>query len=580
MQLTFDAADRLVELLQAERGPVPAAAAARALFALKSAPSALARSLLDDVVTEDARLAWSGDLVTLAAPPGSDLDLSLASFVVVDLETTGLRPGSARICEIGAQRVERLELTETFATLVDPGVPLPPVVTALTGIQRSQLRGAPRAELAVRRLLEFSGDAVFVAHNARFDLGFLDIEVERFTGRRIAGPVVDTVWLARRLLQGRLRRVGLASLAHFFGASTEPCHRALPDAVATAEIFLHLIGLAQERGVRTVAELVDLAAPRARRLHDKRALIAGAPATPGTYVFRDASGQPLYVGRARSLRSRLRSYFSGERQRPAVEAALMALAAVEWRVAGSELEAALWEVRMLRDLRPVANVRAVRPDHGVYLSRTGSVWKVVQEPTACGPLRSRSLARRAARALDGHDSDDLSAALPTLEARMRRHAREQRFEEAGRLRDRMQALEKVAATVGRLERLRAAERCLLAPAREPGFVFAAVVRGGRVAAEGTLPTGGGLLAEATRLVTTARWAGLSFAPEDTLELTVVEEFLRRPPPELRIAGVDPESIVRAARGLVHAFVRSSWLAVPRPSSPRTQGAPILQYRGD
>ena len=82
----------------------------------------------------------------------------------------------------------------------------------------------------MRRFLEFAGDAVLVAHNARFDLGFLDREVERLTGRRIAAPVVDTVWLARRLLAGR-KRVGLASLAHFFGtggAAVPPSARRTP----------------------------------------------------------------------------------------------------------------------------------------------------------------------------------------------------------------------------------------------------------------------------------------------------------------------------------------------------------------
>ena len=80
-------------------------------------------------------------------------------------------------------------------------MPLPAAITALTGIAQGDVRGAPRADLAVRRFLAFAGDAVLVAHNARFDMGFLDRAVERLTGRRVAAPVVDTVWLARRLLE-------------------------------------------------------------------------------------------------------------------------------------------------------------------------------------------------------------------------------------------------------------------------------------------------------------------------------------------------------------------------------------------
>ena len=108
MQLRLDAADRLVELVEERRGPVFVEEAARKLFALHSAPVGMARSLLEEVVGEDARLAWRGDAVGLAEPPGTDLPLERASFVVVDLETTGLRPGSSRICESGAVRGHEL----------------------------------------------------------------------------------------------------------------------------------------------------------------------------------------------------------------------------------------------------------------------------------------------------------------------------------------------------------------------------------------------------------------------------------------------------------------------------------------
>src|ERR687897_2195073 len=265
MQLSFDAADRLVELVQARHGPVPAEDAAQALYALRHVPVGLARSLLADVVEGDARLAWRGASVGLADALGAATAVESATYVVFDLETTGLSPGSSAICEIGAVRVRGLELEDRFETLVNPRRPLPAPIAALTGIDPRALCGAPPAELAVRRFLDFAGDAVLVAHNARFDLAFLDREVERLTGRRVAAPVVDTVWLARRLLEGRVRRVGIASLAHFFGTAAQPCHRALADSEATAEILLALIGLAQERGAETVAHLVDLSAPQARR---------------------------------------------------------------------------------------------------------------------------------------------------------------------------------------------------------------------------------------------------------------------------------------------------------------------------
>src|SRR5436309_2533734 len=407
MQLRLDAADRLVELVEERRGPVYAEEAARRLFALRHVPAGMARSLLEDTVAADARLAWSGDSVRLATPPGHDIPLERATYVVVDLETTGLRPGTSRICEIGAVRVRELELEEEFQTLVNPGVPLGPVVTALTGLRDMQLRRAPSAPAAVRRFLAFADDAVLVAHNARFDLAFLDRETERLTGARLAAPVVDTVGLARRLLAGRTTRAGLASLAQFFGTAARPCHRALPDAQATAEILVQLIGLAQERGARTVADLVELAAPRVRKVYAKRALAFGAPPSPGVYLFRDRHDQVLYVGRARDIRARLRSYFRSDRQRPAVEAALSALDRIEWLVMGSELEAALEELRLLRELRPPANARNARPDRYVYLRRRGDKLVCSQTPSELGPLRSRTRTRLACRALDGASPEEL-----------------------------------------------------------------------------------------------------------------------------------------------------------------------------
>ncbi|TML18835.1 MAG: hypothetical protein E6G28_13080, partial [Actinobacteria bacterium] len=477
MQLSFDAADRLVELVQARHGAVSAEEAARALFALERAPAELARSLLADVVADDARLEWLGGRVGLAGSPHLDTPLEDAELVVFDLETTGLSATSCRICEIGAVRIRALELVETFETLVNPGTLLPSFVSALTGIREQDLRRAPRPETAVRRFLAFAGDAPLVAHNARFDVAFLDRAVERLTGRRCAAPVIDTVWLARRLLDRRSERFSLAQLAHFFGVSARPCHRALPDAVATAEVLVFLLGLAQERGARTVRDVVELAAPRARRLDGKRHLVAGAPTTPGVYLFRDVNDTVLYVGKARDLRARLRSYFSGARQRPAVEAALGALARIEWRLLGC----------LIRELRPPANSRSTRPERYVYLARRRDRWRIVTEPGRYGPVRSRRRAELAARALDGFEGEDLAAAIPPVRTKLGRLARDLRFEDAARLRNRLTALEELAARVDELDRLRRLEVCLLAPARERGFRRLFVVSGGRIAAARTIP---------------------------------------------------------------------------------------------
>jgi DNA polymerase III epsilon subunit family exonuclease len=563
MQLRLDAADRLVELVEERRGPVYVEEAARRLFALRHAPVGMARSLLDEVVGEDSRLAWRGDAVGLADPPGADLPLDRATFVVVDLETTGLRPGTSRICEIGAVRIRELELDEEFELLVDPGVPIGPTVSALTGLRDADLVGSPHPAIAVRRFLEFAGDAVLVAHNARFDLAFLDRETERLTGARLAGPVVDTVGLARRLLVGRAPRAGLASLSQFFGTDTRPCHRALPDAQATAEILLRLIGLAQERGALTVADLVDLAAPRVRKVYAKRSLAFGAPTSPGVYLFRDAHDQVLYVGRARDLRARLRSYFRGDRQRPAVESALAALERIEWRVCGSELEAALEELRLLRELRPPANARNARPDRYVYLRRRGDSVVCSAKPSPIGPLKSRTRARLAARALRADEAERPETALPRLRARLRDLSECRRFEDAARLRDRISAVEDIVRAVQRLERLRRARCCLVVPAIEPGFARGVFVAEGGVADVRTL---------GSRVEVEAGLAACNLPPREHLaaeevdELLLIGTFLRRPPPELRVAPLEADKILSLAAALPGRAARMA--ARSRPARAR------------
>jgi DNA polymerase III epsilon subunit family exonuclease len=525
VQLRLDAADRLVELVEERRGPVAAEDAARAVLMLGAAvPVGLARSLLDDAVAADARLRWAGDLVALNGPPGEELLVETATYVVFDLETTGLRPGSARPCEIGAVRVRGLDLEDRFQTLANPGARLSPAVAALTGLRDEELRRAPPVQAAVRRFLAFAGDAVLVAHNARFDLAFLDNETMRVTGRRVGATVVDTVGLARRLL-GR-QPANLAALSYRFATEARPCHRALPDAEATAEILLCLIGMAQERGARTVADLVELAATRPRRVHRKRNLAFGAPQSPGVYLFRDAHDQVLYVGRARDLRARLRSYFRSDRQRPAVEAALGALERIEWRVTGSEVEAALEELRLIRELRPPANARSARPDRYMYLRRRGETVVCSAQPSALGPLTSRRRAQLAARALQGVEWETLDDALPKLRVKLKRLARDLRFEDAARLRDRIAALEDAAAEIRRMEQLRRLQVCLVTGGR------AVWVAKGQVVC--VRPWGGTSGVEWQAGLAAVARAEPTLAPEAADDLRALAPFIRRPPPELTV----------------------------------------------
>jgi DNA polymerase III subunit epsilon len=539
VQLALDALDRLVETLE-ETGPLSTVEAARSLFATNSISEGLAASLLVDVTAGDSRVVCRGATVSLTGETRDPL-LEEAAFVVFDLETTGLSAARDRICEIGAVRVERLELVDRFESLVNPGVALPAPVERLTGLRSADLRRAPPPRRVLPRFLAFVRDDLLVAHNAGFDQRFLEHELLVREGRRLSEPPLCTAALARRLLEGRLRRVSLASLAHFFGVGTTPCHRALPDAEATAEVLLCLIGHAQELGARRLSDLRALAAPRKRRVYGKRALARRAPSRPGVYLFRDKHDQVLYVGRARDLRARLRSYFRSERQRPSVEAALLALERIEWRVLGSELEAALEELRLIRELSPPANSRSRRKEYGVYLRRRGDELVVTKQPTELGPLTSRRQASLAARALAFATAKERAgllegAPLPRLRERLSHLAESLRYEEAARLRDRLEALERVIERLRRLEEVRCLDACLVAPAVETGWRKAFFVAGGEVRSVRSLPPGAGARVEIEAGLAACRGPvpREPLTAEQAEELLLLDSFVRRPPPELTV----------------------------------------------
>jgi DNA polymerase-3 subunit epsilon len=196
----------------------------------------------------------------LDGPPGSldGLPQSLAEleFVIVDVETTGWLPEEAGITEIGAVRVSGRRIQAQFCTLVNPGRPIPADITALTGITDAMVGLAPPISVAMPRFLAFASDCLLTAHNAAFDISFLSAACGAAGIPWPAFPVLDTVALARLVLgAAEVPDCKLRTLANFFATKTLPCHRALPDAMATAEVLQGLLRRLAIAGVRTLAEL-------------------------------------------------------------------------------------------------------------------------------------------------------------------------------------------------------------------------------------------------------------------------------------------------------------------------------------
>lgn len=163
------------------------------------------------------------------------MDRALDAFVVFDLETTGFGPQD-KITEIGAVRVEYGEFTGRFATLVNPGRPIPYIVQQLTGITDALVADAPPLSRVLPAFLEFVGALPLVAHNAPFDCGFLFREAERL-GLAADFQVVDTLRLARRVWP-KLPSYKLGYLTDYFCIAQSDAHRAWCDAEATAKLYL------------------------------------------------------------------------------------------------------------------------------------------------------------------------------------------------------------------------------------------------------------------------------------------------------------------------------------------------------
>ena len=281
-------------------------------------------------------------------------------FCVRDLEATGGSPADCSITEIGAVKfVGGLEVG-SFQTLINPGSPIPPFITILTGITQSMVIEAPRIEEVLPAFLEFIGDSVVVGHNVRFDLSFLNADSLRLGYGRLPNRSVDTYSLARRLIPGEVRNLKLQSLAGYFRSPTVPTHRALEDARATAWVLHRLLERAGTLGITALEDLLQLPTARGSAHYGKIRMADALPRRPGVYLFKDRNGGVFYIGKAKNLRTRVRSYFYGDNRRT-VANMLKELDAVEHRVCASELEAEITEIRLIHAHRPRYNRRSKPP---------------------------------------------------------------------------------------------------------------------------------------------------------------------------------------------------------------------------
>ena len=458
-------------------------------------------------------------MTVLAETDGETLEsspLNEVEFCVVDLETTGGSSEFEAITEIGAVKYRGGEEIGRFATLVNPQRAIPPFITVLTGITDSMVASAPTIDETLEPLLEFIGDSVLVAHNARFDVGFVNAALVRAGRERLSNRVLDTVGLARRLVGADVDNCKLATLAASLGLAHQPSHRAINDVLATGDLLHHLIERAAGFGVFDLNDFAALAKIGRHPQAAKLKLTVDLPRGPGVYLFVDAQGDVLYVGKATNIRSRVRSYFGTGDTRRKIGSLLKLMDAVHYVATPDLLTAEVLELRMISRLRPRYNHAGTRSAKYCYVRLTlGEVWprlvvtsRVLASATSgatkdlyLGPISTRSMARDVIDAIQSvvplrqctvrmgrnyrapEDAPVCSAAqlgvaycpcsgtadaavyaeavqrveqvmmgkaqdvIEQLTAKMRKHSQAQRFEEAGDVLTRIDALETVLRRV-------------------------------------------------------------------------------------------------------------------------------------
>ncbi|MFI6907445.1 DEDD exonuclease domain-containing protein [Nonomuraea sp. NPDC050394] len=559
--------------------------------------------------------AVQGTLDELGTP------LSEVTFVVFDLETTGGSPAEHAITEIGAVKVKAGEVLGEFSTLVDPGGPIPPFISVLTGITDAMVVAAPRIESVLPSFLEFVSGAVLVAHNAGFDTRFIKAACAALGYPPPLNPVVDTVDLARRVLtRDEVPNAKLGTLARFFRSPTEPCHRALQDARATVDVLHGLIGRAGSFQVHTLEELKSFVRAPTPEQQRKRHLAESVPHAPGVYLFEDERGEILYIGKSNNLRNRVRSYFTAGETRPRVREMIGIAERVRHVVCATALEAEVRELRLIGGAKPRYNRRSRFPEKVVWLKLTQepfprlSIVREVRDDDAAylGPFSSARAADDARTALHeavplrqctqrlsvstrvaacalhemgrcgapcaGHESPadyalhteaarramqhDAGAVYTAVSARMERLSVEQRYEEASVDRDRLATFIRAAARMQRLSALTGIPQMVAAgPAFDGGWDIH-VIRYGRLAAAGVMARGTHPVPYVESLVATA------------------ENVIPGPGPTHAATAEETECILRwlESPGIRLVEVDGEW-SLPARGAARHKARIDLAYRG-
>ncbi len=281
-------------------------------------------------------------------------------FSVLDVETTGLSARNNRIIEIGIVKIKNLKIVDRYSTLINPGCDIPYFITQFTGISNSDVEYSPSFYDTAEEIEEFIGNSIVSGHNFSFDEGFLRYEFIRNGFEPLSNLNVCTLKLSRKVFPS-LKSKSLASVSEHLKIVNKDSHRALSDAEATAKILIKLIKkLSKEEGVKTLQQLLEFETSTVasnqhiklpKDVHDS---LYSLPDAPGVYYFLNKKDEIIYIGKAKSLKDRVRSYFSSTtigKQKKIVKQAIK----IKTEITNSELTALLLEAESIKLINPRHN---------------------------------------------------------------------------------------------------------------------------------------------------------------------------------------------------------------------------------
>jgi DNA polymerase-3 subunit epsilon len=271
--------------------------------------------------------------------------------VFVDIETTGVSWKSSRIIEVAAIRFENDEITQEFQSLINPGTYLPEYISSITGITNDDLDGQPYFEDIAKDLVDICEDAIFIAHNVRFDYSFIKNHLDG-CGFRFNPDLLCTVRVSRALFPTQ-RRHNLDSLIAAHNIEMSDRHRALDDAKA---LLAFCQSAYQKCGSEAFAQAINKQLRR-RSLPPNLSpsIVDSLPTGNGVYIFEDSDGRPLYVGKSINIRKRVLSHFTQDNKIDKEMRLSLGVHNIRAIETTTELEALILEAKLVKELLPLHN---------------------------------------------------------------------------------------------------------------------------------------------------------------------------------------------------------------------------------